>query len=118
MSAWDSHEEGRLVFRYGGIPVGAFHQEKVRPMTPCIAHALFMDVTHDNPRFYILYFNISYKIYRNNYLIVNVLFCSPIQKRSVYDVLPTAALVSMACCATGSNRGLDELVPHHVKFSS
>ena len=90
MAAWDSHELGRMVYKYGGDTVGSYQPPpgQPQPLLPSTAHALFYDWTHDND--------------------------SPVEKKSLVDMVASAGLVSMAACGVGSNRGYDELVPHHI----
>ena len=91
LSAWDSRELGWLVHRYGGREVGSLGPAHQSPaLAPALPYALFLDWTHDNP--------------------------SMVEPgRGVADLLTSAALLSMAACPTGSNRGYDELVPKHIR---
>ena len=92
MFAGYARELGRLVFKYGGVPVASFLAPNgTGVLKPTTAHAMFMDATHDNDPGHIL-------------------------SRSVYDVLPNTALVTIASCANGGCRGYDELVPHMVSI--
>ncbi|KAK9465395.1 glucanotransferase domain of glycogen debranching enzyme-domain-containing protein [Lipomyces arxii] len=89
MQAWSVSELSRLVHRHGGFPVGSLtesHLSSDKYVTSSQVHALFMDCTHDNE--------------------------TPMQKRTVEDTLPNAALVAMCACATGSVMGYDECYPH------
>lgn len=89
LAAPDSHELGRFIHRFGGgDPVGSFEKITQIAQNSFLSRTIIFDMTHDNE--------------------------SPMQKRSVFDYLPSAALVAMSCSAIGSARGYDELVPHHI----
>ncbi|KAJ5020339.1 glycoside hydrolase family 13 protein [Bipolaris maydis] len=107
MQAWSTQELSRLVHRHGGVPIGSFETDEVlnaahatdgadtsKPIIKKIkrspVHALFMDCTHDNE--------------------------TPAQKRDARDTLPTAALVAMCDCATGSVFGFDEVYPELIEL--
>lgn len=64
---------------------GATRPAAIIPLRGSMPHALMYDVTHDNE--------------------------SPLHKRSAEDALSTGALVTFAWCATGSNKGFDDLYP-------
>ena len=113
MQAWSTQELSRVVHRNCGRPIGSFEinvpsrsgaktannlvngnaprtKEVVKHIRESPVHALFMDCTHDNEM--------------------------PAQKRDARDTLPTAALVNMCACATGSVMGFDEIYPKLVEI--
>lgn len=49
LGASTPYDFGRHIHRYGGDPVGSFFHRTVEPLKEAVAHAVFMDVTHDNP---------------------------------------------------------------------
>lgn len=113
MQAWSTQELSRIVHRHCGRPIGSFEvnvprrsgqkpannlvngnaprtKEIVKHIRESPVHALFMDCTHDNEM--------------------------PAQRRDARDTLPTAALVNMCACATGSVMGFDEIYPKLVEI--
>eukprot|EP00040_Diaphanoeca_grandis_P022413 m.120406 g.120406 ORF g.120406 m.120406 type:complete len:1491 (+) comp28801_c0_seq1:247-4719(+) len=92
MSAHDVKDLSQLVHEYGGPPIGSFyshtyhHVNKFAMKKP---RALFMDCSHDNE------------------LISD--------KYTHHATIPIIALVSMAACSIGSNRGVDEMLTSKVK---
>lgn len=116
MQPSDTAELSRLAHRFGGgNPIGSFTisasqypleglGHKVNDVAAtrilnatvdvkgCSPHAMFMDCTHDNE--------------------------TPHQKRTGADTLSTAAIVAMSCCAVGSVKGFDELVPNLLNVVS
>ncbi|CAF1046004.1 unnamed protein product [Adineta steineri] len=87
--AFDPCHLGQIVSSVSqGDSIGSFIQSNVRPLLSTKSYSCFYDQTHDNP--------------------------SEIESRSVEDLLPRSACVSMANSSIGSYRGYDELVPHYI----
>lgn len=103
-----------MVYKYGGSPVASFFQPKCQILKPSVAHALFMDATHDNESVVKVGTNIRTSLVCIVHTSSLRMVLSAFQKRTAEDSVSLAAFVAMASCATGSNRGYDELVPHHV----
>ena len=81
------YDLGDMICNHGRLAVGSLFRLQTT-LRARRAQAFLYDQTHDNP--------------------------CPIERRSLADVLPRAAFVAMSCTPTGSNRGYDELVPHHI----
>ena len=87
--AFDPYELGQITSSVSeGNAIGSLIPCKTRLLTSNKPYSWFYDQTHDNP-------------------------CQ-LERRSVEDVLSRSAIVAMAHCSTGSTRGYDELVPHHI----
>ncbi|KAM9969320.1 hypothetical protein ACTFIR_001149 [Dictyostelium discoideum] len=112
MQCGDSSEFTRVLYRYGGKPIGSIQEPPMgeylngccsrnlgggiispndyasKSLKPSLPPALFMDCTHDNE--------------------------TPYQKRTIADTLSNAAIVAMSVCAIGSTRGYDEIFPKTI----
>uniref|UniRef100_A0A183AAW8 Glycogen debranching enzyme n=1 Tax=Echinostoma caproni TaxID=27848 RepID=A0A183AAW8_9TREM len=94
LASHSCHNFGSQLYRYGVTrPAGAFFDQLGKHrLYPSVAHALLYDQTHDNQ--------------------------SVAERHCAFDFLPLSALGSLACCAIGSTRGHDELVPHNIDVVS
>jgi len=87
--AFDPYELGQICSSCSeSDPIGSLIPLKRSPLRSLKPYSLYYDQTHDNP--------------------------SQIERRSVEDVLPRSSLVLFSNCSVGSNRGYDELIPHHI----
>ena len=80
LKASTSHELGRMIYHYGGDPVGSFIFSSSCKLQPSRPHALFMDVTHDNMSYLevlsLLFsiFNLSFVVNQSKLLLYNNIY--------------------------------------------